>query len=58
MVLYHKKALWAKGARYRVNNKKLPGKPDISIQKYKLSIFIDGKFWHVCNWKKRTQDMY
>lgn len=50
-----RKALWTKGIRYRVNNKKLPGKPDVSIQKYKLAIFIDGEFWHGHNWNERKE---
>ncbi|KAB7705045.1 DNA mismatch endonuclease Vsr [Bacillus aerolatus] len=41
------KALWEKGFRFR-KNAKLFGKPDISIQKYKIAIFIDSCFWHVC----------
>ncbi|WP_203295556.1 very short patch repair endonuclease [Luteirhabdus pelagi] len=48
-----RKALWAKGLRYRVDSKVLPGKPDISIQKYKLAIFVDGSFWHGYNWDER-----
>jgi DNA mismatch endonuclease (patch repair protein) len=48
-----RKALWKKGVRYRLDNKKLPGKPDVSIQKYKLAIFIDGGFWHGYNWDER-----
>lgn len=48
-----RKALWKKGIRYRVDSKKLPGKPDISIIKYKLAIFIDGEFWHGYNWPER-----
>lgn len=51
--LLFRKALWAKGIRYRVDTKKLPGKPDISIQKYKLAIFIDGEYWHGYNWDER-----
>lgn len=39
-----RKALWAADIRYRLNVAKLPGKPDIVIQKYKLVIFIDGEF--------------
>ncbi len=50
-----RKALWHKGVRYRVNNKKLPGKPDVSIQKYKLAIFIDGGFWHGYNWNEKKE---
>ncbi|MDB5086874.1 MAG: Very short patch repair protein [Mucilaginibacter sp.] len=48
-----RKALWAKGIRYRKNNKTLPGKPDITILKYKIAIFIDGEFWHGYNWPKK-----
>ena len=50
-----RKALWHKGVRYRVNSKKFPGKPDVSIQKYKLAIFIDGEFWHGYNWDKKKE---
>lgn len=53
--LLFRKALWSKGIRYRVNSKKLPGKPDVSIQKYKLAIFIDGEFWHGYNWNERKE---
>jgi len=41
-----RKALFARGFRYRVNVKKLPGKPDIVLRKYKTVIFIHGCFWH------------
>lgn len=41
------KALWQKGFRIR-KNAKLFGKPDLSIKKYKIAIFIDSCFWHVC----------
>lgn len=53
--LLFRRALWNKGARYRVNNKGLPGKPDISILKYRLAIFIDGEFWHGYNWSERRE---
>ncbi len=51
--LLFRKALWKKGVRYRIDSKKLPGKPDISIQKYRLAIFIDGEFWHGYDWDER-----
>ncbi|WP_370390552.1 very short patch repair endonuclease [uncultured Winogradskyella sp.] len=51
--LRFRKALWAKGVRYRVYTKQLPGRPDISIKKYKLAIFIDGAYWHGYNWDER-----
>ncbi|GAL69593.1 very short patch repair endonuclease [Jejuia pallidilutea] len=48
-----RRALWKAGVRYRVDSKLLPGKPDVSIKKYKLAIFIDGEFWHGYNWDQR-----
>ena len=41
-----RKWLFSKGYRYRKNDKKLPGKPDIVLPKYKTVIFINGCFWH------------
>ncbi|RBW68224.1 very short patch repair endonuclease [Bacillus taeanensis] len=40
--------LWKRGMRFRKNDKSLFGKPDISIKKYKVVIFIDSCFWHAC----------
>ena len=34
------------GLRFRLNNKDLPGRPDIVLNKYKTVIFVDGCFWH------------
>lgn len=42
------KALWHNGFRFRKNAKNLYGKPDISIKKYRVAIFIDSCFWHSC----------
>ena len=39
-------ALWHRGIRYRMNDKRLPGKPDIVLPKYNTVIFIHGCFWH------------
>lgn len=41
-----RKFLFAKGLRYRLYDKKLPGKPDIVLPKYKTVILIHGCFWH------------
>lgn len=38
--------LFANGFRYRINQKDLPGKPDIVLKKYKTVIFVNGCFWH------------
>lgn len=40
--------LWKRGFRFRKNDRSLFGKPDISIKKYKVVIFIDSCFWHFC----------
>jgi DNA mismatch endonuclease (patch repair protein) len=52
--LLFRRSLWKKGVRYRIKSN-LPGRPDVSIKKYKLAIFIDGEFWHGYNWNKRKQ---
>lgn len=39
-------SLWHLGFRYRVNDKRLPGSPDIVLPKYRTVIFIHGCFWH------------
>lgn len=51
-----RKALWKEGLRYRVNYKKLPGKPDIVFTKLKVVVFCDGDFWHGHNWAIRGQN--
>lgn len=38
--------LWRNGFRYLINDRKLPGKPDIVLPKYRTVIFIHGCFWH------------
>ncbi|MCC8086246.1 MAG: very short patch repair endonuclease, partial [Clostridium sp.] len=43
-------ALWKRGYRYRKNYKKLVGKPDIVLIKYKIAIFCDSEFWHGKDW--------
>ena len=51
------KRLWGMGFRYRKNWKKLPGTPDISIQKYNIAIFVDGEFWHGKDWDIRKEKL-
>lgn len=41
-----RKFLFAKGLRYRLHSRKLPGHPDIVFPKYKTVVFVDGCFWH------------
>lgn len=41
-----RKFLFSQGFRYRLHDKKLPGKPDIVLPKYKTVIFVHGCFFH------------
>ncbi|WP_195599243.1 very short patch repair endonuclease [Longibaculum muris] len=41
-----RKYLFCHGFRYRKNDRKLPGCPDIVLPKYRCVIFINGCFWH------------
>ena len=41
-----RKYLFSKGFRYRKNDRRYPGHPDIILQKYHTVIFINGCFWH------------
>lgn len=41
-----RKFLFSKGFRYRKNDKRLPGTPDIVLPKYRTVIFVNGCFWH------------
>ena len=41
-----RKYLFSRGYRFRINHKRLPGKPDIVLRKYRTVIFVNGCFWH------------
>ena len=41
-----RKGLHARGFRFRLHNKKLPGSPDIILPKYGVAIMVNGCFWH------------
>ncbi len=41
-----RRLLWRMGARYCLQRKDLPGKPDIVLAGRKLAIFVHGCFWH------------
>lgn len=53
-----RKILFASGFRFRLNDKRYPGKPDIVLPKYKVVVFIHGCFWHQhegCSRSKRPE---
>jgi len=49
-----RKYLYNKGFRYRIHNKSIIGKPDISNKEKKIAIFVNGCFWHRHGCKKTT----
>ena len=59
-----RKYLFSQGFRYRKNDKRLPGTPDIVLPKYRTVIFVNGCFWHgheVCKyfvWPKSNEEFW
>ena len=59
-----RKYLFSQGFRYRKNDKRLPGTPDIVLPKYRTVIFVNGCFWHGhegCKyfvWPKNNEDFW
>lgn len=42
-----RRALHAAGIRgWRCHSRQLPGKPDIAFTRWKVAVFVDGRFWH------------
>jgi len=41
-----RRALHAKGFRFRLHDKSLVGKPDLVLPKWKAVVFVHGCFWH------------
>lgn len=41
-----RRQLHALGFRYRLHDKKLPGRPDLVFSRYRAVLFINGCFWH------------
>ncbi|MAE50877.1 MAG: very short patch repair endonuclease [Micavibrio sp.] len=58
-----RKTLHAKGFRFRLHRKDLPGKPDLVLSKYRTVIFVHGCFWHghdchLFKWPKSRPDFW
>lgn len=49
-----RKYLFSRGLRYRKNDKRYPGCPDIVLPKYKTVVFINGCFWHMHDGCRRS----
>jgi DNA mismatch endonuclease (patch repair protein) len=41
-----RRVLHSVGGRFRVNRRALPGSPDISSERRRKAIFVNGCFWH------------
>ncbi len=41
-----RRGIHAHGFRYRLHDRKLPGRPDLTLSKYNAVIFVNGCFWH------------
>lgn len=41
-----RKTIHARGLRFRLHRRDLPGKPDLVLPRFKLAIFVHGCFWH------------
>jgi len=50
-----RRALWHRGARYRLHAKDLPGKPDIVFRGKRVAVFVDGDFWHGRDWESQRE---
>ena len=44
--VYLRRKLFAAGFRYRKNDRRIEGCPDIWLPKYRTAIFVHGCFWH------------
>lgn len=44
--IYLRKLLFAKGYRYRIAERSVPGHPDMFLRKHNTAIFVHGCFWH------------
>jgi len=43
-----RRQIWRLGGRFRIHDPGVPGRPDISNQRARLAVFVDGCFWHGC----------
>jgi DNA mismatch endonuclease (patch repair protein) len=52
-----RRQLWARGLRYRLHSRDLPGKPDLVFRRQRLLVFVDGDFWHGRDWPSRMEKL-
>lgn len=52
-----RKELWSRGLRYRKNDSRTFGHPDIAFISRKVVVFCDSEFWHGFDWEKRKNEI-
>ncbi|MCK8465194.1 very short patch repair endonuclease [Aliiroseovarius sp. S1339] len=55
--------LHARGFRYRLHDRKLPGRPDLVLPKYQAVVFVNGCYWHghdcpLFKWPKTREEFW
>jgi len=58
-----RRGLHARGFRFRLHDRKLPGRPDLVLPKYGAVILINGCFWHghdcaLFRWPKTREEFW
>lgn len=58
-----RRGLFARGFRYRLHTRGLPGRPDIVLPKHRAAIFVHGCFWHghdcpLFRWPRSREDFW
>lgn len=48
-----RRAVFSRGLRYRLHDRRLPGRPDLVFPRARVAVFVDGDFWHGAGWKER-----
>ncbi|MFP4554852.1 MAG: very short patch repair endonuclease [Actinomycetota bacterium] len=43
-----RRELHARGVRFRLHRRDLPGTPDLVLVRPRVAVFVDGCFWHSC----------
>jgi DNA mismatch endonuclease (patch repair protein) len=44
--IFIRHALHARGFRYRLHPRQVPGVPDLTLPRYRAAVFVHGCFWH------------
>ena len=61
--LFIRHGLHARGFRFRLHDRKLPGRPDLVLPRYRAVIFVNGCFWHghdcpLFRWPKTREEFW